>query len=361
MVIRGFDIKFDLRNQSHKLASLLFVVLLFSSCLVSVFCSVSFFVSGVDISVVDQDTLRAAVVGAPSGLGLSFVIALNANISITGSLVIPVDKNITLTNANGGNYRLVGVSNNVDTIVVNGALTLDGITVTHLTGVRGGCGVHVFRGGTLVMLSGEVSGNSDGGVYNEGTFEMYSGGVITNNVASRGGGVFNEGQFRMFGGAIFNNTADRGGGVHNFISFSMHGGKITNNTATDVGGGIFNVWVGGISMLGGEITNNVALGGAGGGVFNSGATFSIHSGEISYNRAATEGGGVYSTGEFYMLNGVISGNSAVSGGGIYVGNDFILHSVCKLSGGVISNNRASGNGGGVWVSDDCSYLGLVKK
>jgi uncharacterized repeat protein (TIGR02543 family) len=57
-----------------------------------------------------------------------------------------------------------------------------------------------------------------------------------------------------------------------------------------------------------------------------------------------------------MLGGMISGNSATSGGGVYVGNDFIRSSVCKLSGGVISNNRASGNGGGVWVTDDCSYL-----
>jgi hypothetical protein len=53
---------------------------------------------------------------------------------------------------------------------------------------------------------------------------------------------------------------------------------------------------------------------------------------------------------------MISGNSATSGGGVYVGNDFIRSSVCHLSGGVISNNRATGNGGGVWVTDDSSYL-----
>jgi hypothetical protein len=267
MISLKFDAKFDLCNQHHRPASLLLVFLLFSSCLISVFSGVSLFASGADASVSDQDTLRAAIVSAPTGLGASYVIVLNANISITGSLIIPANKNITLTNANGEVYRLIGISNNADTIVVNGALTLDGITVTHMNGAAG-CGVHISRDGTFIMLKGEISGNSGGGVINESTFEMHAG-VINNNSASRGGGVFNEGHFRMFGGMIFNNSADRGGGVLNFVSFSMFGGKITNNTSSDVGGGIYSVWPGSFSMSGGEVSDNRATT-TGGGVYNTG-------------------------------------------------------------------------------------------
>jgi uncharacterized repeat protein (TIGR02543 family) len=182
---------------------------------------------------------------------------------------------------------------------------------------------------------------------------MYNG-LIANNIcnifALSGGGVSNQGTFKMYGGVITNNTGDRAGGVANGGSVNMYGGRIVNN----FGSGIYSVWPGSFGMYGGEIANNTAW--AGGGVYNSGAIFNMFSGEIFGNRVTNEGGGVYSTGEFNMLGGVISGNSAISGGGVYVGNDFIRSSVCKLSGGVVSNNRASGNGGGVWVSDDCSYL-----
>ncbi|MCL1978446.1 MAG: InlB B-repeat-containing protein [Candidatus Bathyarchaeota archaeon] len=340
------------KNVFYSVVSLLFVLVLLSSCLASVFSGVSFFVSGADVSVVDQDTLRAAVIGAPTGLGVSSVIVLYANISITGSLGIPADKNITLKNVDGDICRLIGMSDNAHTIIVNGALTLDGITVTHVA-KSVGCGVFVSSGGTLVMLSGEISGLLGSGVRNEGTFEMYAG-LIANNTcdifALSGGGVSNAGTFKMYGGVITNNTGDRAGGVANGGSVSMYGGKITNN----FGSGIYSVWPGSASMNGGEITNNTAW--AGGGVYNNGAIFSLFDGKISDNRATNGGGGAYSTGEFNMFGGTISGNNAPSGGGIYIGNDVIRSSVCHLSGGIISNNKATGNGGGVWVTDDCSYL-----
>jgi uncharacterized repeat protein (TIGR02543 family) len=348
--------KNSLHNRHSKdtlfsLVSLLFVFVLLFSCFASVFSSVSLFVSGSDVPILDQDTLRVAVIGAPTGLGVSSVLVLNANISITGSLVIPADKNITLKNANGDTCKLIGMSTNAHTLTVTGALTLDGITVTHAaTSVD--CGVFVSSGGTLVMLSGEISGLLGSGVRNEGTFEMYDG-LIANNTCSTfafsGGGVSNQGTFKMYGGVITNNTGDRAGGVAGG-SVSMYGGKITNN----FGSGIYIVWPGGASMFGGEISGNKA--GWGGGVYNSGAVFSLFNGEISDHHATNGGGGAYSTGEFNMFGGTISGNTASSGGGIYVGDDFIRPSVCRLSGGIISNNKATGNGGGVWVTDDCSYL-----
>ena len=324
--------------------SLLLVTLLFTACFVSVFSGFSLFVSGVDVTVSDQNALRAAVAGAPSGLRVSYVIALSADISLTGSLVIPAGKNITLTNAGGVICSLIALVNNVDTIVVNGVLVLDGITVTHANNFSGN-GVTVNEGGTFIMNTGEISGNTasgrGGGVYNNGgVFEMH-GGRIINNTASEGGGVYNSGSFRLFNGVISSNTASfRGGGV--FGGFTMFGGKISGNN----GVGVHIIWPASFNLFGGEISFNTN-----GGVFLVGGFFNMTGGVISNNTAIYSGGGggVWLTGTFTMTGGVISGNSATSGGGVYVGHDVIGNTVFYLLGGEISNNVALDDGGGVWV------------
>ena len=150
-------VKFDLYHRYSKgfsliFVCLLFVTLLFTACFVSVFSGFSPFVSGVDVTVSDQNALRAAVAGAPSWSGTSYVIALSTDVSLTSSLIIPADKNITLTNAGGVVCSLIAVVNNVDTIAVNGVLVLDGITVTHSTGFSGS-GVVVNRDGTFMVVS----------------------------------------------------------------------------------------------------------------------------------------------------------------------------------------------------------------
>ncbi|MDR2204209.1 MAG: hypothetical protein LBE76_07975 [Nitrososphaerota archaeon] len=63
----------------------------------------------------------------------------------------------------------------------------------------------------------------------------------------------------MSGGKISDNTADKGGGVYNFfnsiVNLSGTGG-ISNNVATNLGGGICND--GNFTMLKGTISNNSA-------------------------------------------------------------------------------------------------------
>ncbi|MCL2863300.1 MAG: InlB B-repeat-containing protein [Methanimicrococcus sp.] len=213
-----------------------------------------------DAAVSNAAELIGAVNAAPAG-PVSYTIALKNDIELTGTLTIPVGKNIILISEKGGPFKLIGAEN-YDTITVLGKLTLgttdlDGIIVTHIetqNDGRGGSGVLVETAGLLIMNSGEISGNignkmhygdfSGGGVYvsYEGFFEMY-GGTIENNNASFGGGVFVAylGIFQMYGGKISDNTAfNEGGGV--FVadgSFEMYGGTIANNIAQKVGGGVF--------------------------------------------------------------------------------------------------------------------------
>jgi parallel beta-helix repeat protein len=103
-------------------------------------------------------------------------------------------------------------------------------------------------------------------------------------------------------------------------------------------------------MSGGEIRNNTASGGSGvgAGVYISGnSAFLMSGGTVSGNIASTNGGGVYVyNGTFTLSGGTVSGNTASgNGGGVYVNSGAFT-----LSGGTVSGNTASGNGGGIYVN-----------
>ena len=102
-----------------------------------------------------------------------------------------------------------------------------------------------------------------------------------------------------------------------------------------------------LDMEGGTLSDNEATGYAGG-VWVDGGTFKMIGGTIVGNKCGTYGGGVYvsgTNGKFEMSGGIISGNTAKNGGGVYV-NDGTF----EMSGGTIEKNTAAndtnGNGGG---------------
>ena len=145
----------------------------------------------------------------------------------------------------------------------------------------------------------------------------------------------------------YNPTENQGPGVNVAGIFNMYGGKIFQNQVKfydgnprGYGGGVLVSGAGTFNMFGGEITGNTAK--SGGGVYVDG-TFSMSGGTI-YNNAGERGGGVYVTpnGMFNM-----SGSAAITGntgtyGGVYVEGTF------SMSGGTICGNTES-SGGGVYV------------
>jgi len=383
-VVSNFCSKnFSRKKMFLSFVSLLFMLFLFFSCFTSVLSNVSPLVSGSSDKIVSNESELVAVL---NGAIKPTIIALKNDITIKEGLYINVGQNITLTSVDGKICKITcirgGLWDDFRAINVNGALTLDGVIITHARDVKG-IGVIVVSNGLFTMISGEISGNKaaksqdyrvGGGVYIvDGTFVMH-GGKISNNNADRGGGVYNCGTFKMFGGVISGNTANMGGGVYNDRGIvSLLGGIIIDNNSTDNGGGVYNEGVFSVSNSG-AIVNNVAK--KGGGVYNNVGTFSLSAGSISNNTALEMGGGVYNYANtfslsggiisgntanmgggivhngktFTMVDGVISGNTAVSGGGIYIGDRGIFF----LNGGMISNNRATGNGGGIWFSDECA-------
>ncbi|MCL2642050.1 MAG: hypothetical protein FWD52_00820 [Candidatus Bathyarchaeota archaeon] len=228
------------------------------------------------IRVKTANELRDAINNAEVGVQVN--IALTKDISLGPALSIPAGADITLTSVGGdGFFRLIGLNGqNVITVEKGGLLTLDGIIVTHETGSTGG-GVVVENGGTLIMVDGEITGNTatwgsvgsgaGGGVHikGSGVFELM-GGVILGNTAYSGGGIYNEGTFKMSSGlisdnavTIFHGNNGFGGGVYNCRgTFTMSGGEISNNKADSFGGGLYNYCGTFDRSSGGEILGNTA-------------------------------------------------------------------------------------------------------
>lgn len=224
-----------------------------------------------------------------------------------------------------------------------------------------------FHGG---VITGSANKNG-GGVYNSGTFQMYSGAIAGNNVSVYGGGVYNQGSLDnavmyLYGGRISGNKAgDNAGGGGVFVShqstFTMYGGEISNNTTKASGGGVYvSVCVSGNNasfiMQGGIIRSNTARQGGGmstNTVSGSTATFTMIGGEISDNTASLYGGGVYKKANTIFH---LSGNIKITGNKVgTVDSDIYLQAGTIDINGVLTNQNPIGmnmSTKGVFTSGD---------
>ena len=195
-----------------------------------------------------------------------------------------------------------------------------------------------------------------GGIANYSGYLLIEGGLIDSNVAALGGGgLFVRGDTDMKGGKITNNKivprenwmqgsfysqdALRGGGImmadeqfsvyyQRFVDLNISGGEISGNYAPMEGGGIYMNGRHTVTMTGGVIKDNIS-GGQGGGVM-----IDNHPTHMRASKSI-----------FRLIDGEISGNSAVDGGGIY--SQYCAYP--DLQGGIIQGNTASGTGGGLYL------------
>ena len=227
------------------------------------------------------------------------------------------------------------------------------------------------------MYGGEISGNNGknygGAIFRKfnanmpnttgGTFNMY-GGTIKNNTAKNGGAFFSTtgGTINMTGGTISGNTAtqsskDAGGGaiyMRGSGTINISGSaQITGNSSSLDGGAILMGW-GEINISGSAKINSNTASRWGGAIClrqdsNQSTTLNMRGGEISGNKANSEGGAVHVLDkdcQFFLYDGKITGNTSGDGGAIYLNQE---PSWLIMQGGEISGNTATGNGGGVYI------------
>jgi predicted outer membrane repeat protein len=97
----------------------------------------------------------------------------------------------------------------------------------------------------------------------------------------------------------------------------------------------------------------------GGGVYVGIGTFAMSGGTVSGNSSSQDGGGVYTAGAFTMSGGEVSGNSSQVGGGVHVGETRVsgggyVAGTFSMSGGEISGNSSS-FGSGVSVYNNGTF------
>jgi CSLREA domain-containing protein len=141
-----------------------------------------------------------------------------------------------------------------------------------------------------------------------------------------------------------NTPADSGGGILNLGALTLTNSTVSGNTAIFCGGGICN-W--GDSATA-EVINSTVSGNYsdfnGGGIENRSA-LTIRDSTVSGNSTRWDGGGIqnalFAT-ACNVVNSTVSGNTAVSGGGVY--SDAPL----TLTSSTVSGNSAAGEGGAIW-------------
>ena len=362
-------------------------------------------VDGANIREGEESTLQQAVDVAAEG---NTTITANKSFIVDSTVTIPSGKTITLTDEGKGlsivfkngftgpafrvepdaalildgsfNFSCFRIANG-SFAEVNGAMTLNGGTITRMSLSGSNMGAITVDGGSFTMGNGELSSISAsssancGAVYvkNGGKFAM-NGGKITGCMFKNqysGAVALANGTMTMTDGTISGNTASEynaAGGVlvNGTSSLAMSGGTIADNTAKR-GGGVCVRENGTFTMSGGTISGNstavdsdtIQLPNAGGGgVFvEDNASFEMTNGTITGNKTNGMGGGVATAvlsendtvggGRFHMTGGTISDNTASCGGGVYSwsGRDRVV-----LEGGNIVNNTAHRQGGGVYVS-----------
>ena len=362
-------------------------------------------VDGANIREGEESTLQQAVDVAAEG---NTTITANKSFIVDGTVTIPSGKTITLTDEGKGlsivfkngftgpafrvepdaalildgsfNFSCFRIANG-SFAEVNGAMTLNGGTITRMSLSGSNMGAITVDGGSFTMGNGELSSISAsssancGAVYvkNGGKFAM-NGGKITGCMFKNqysGAVALADSTMTMTEGTISGNTASEynaAGGVlvNGTSSLAMSGGTIADNTAKR-GGGVCVRENGTFTMSGGTISGNstavdsdtIQLPNAGGGgVFvEDNASFEMTNGTITGNKTNGMGGGVATAvlsendtvggGRFHMTGGTISDNTASCGGGVYSwsGRDRVV-----LEGGNIVNNTAHRQGGGVYVS-----------
>ncbi|MHC5825944.1 MAG: choice-of-anchor Q domain-containing protein, partial [Nostoc sp.] len=190
----------------------------------------------------------------------------------------------------------------------------------------------IYNGGILSLTKSSVSDNtatsSGGGIYNGGILSLTKSSVSGNTATSIGGGIYSEDDLKVTNSTVSNNTANKGGGIYNggtFVIFSKGTGTLTNSTvsgnkALEDGGGIYNF--SSLNLIDSTITNNTADSN-GDGVGNGGGVFSSE--DDGYTGGPTVVGNTIIAGNFDKsssgnINPDVSGASFKDSGNNLIGN-----------------------------------------
>ncbi|WP_333889508.1 right-handed parallel beta-helix repeat-containing protein [Caldilinea sp.] len=290
--------------------------------------------------------------GSPSHADDIITFSVSGTIALSSTLPAIAGAVGKLTIDGGGDVTISGDTNSdnagdVRVMVVNSGadLVLQGVTIT--LGYDGGYGggVYIHSDGALTVngsiFSFNRADNYGGGVYiSPGGALTVNDSTFSNNIGlfyGAGAGIYNHGGALTVANSIFskNSAAREGGGIVNFASGAL---TVTGSTFSENSAGAFS--------SGGAILSNSAYGVNA--VMITSSTF------ISNSAPYASGGGIaiINSGTLTVSNSTFSGNSAISGGGIYH-----YESAVNLTGSTFSGNSADSGGA---IRNDAGTLTVTR-
>ena len=312
---------------------------------------------------------KVTVTGNKATSNVSTNLGAGGGIEAQGGSLTVKDSTISNNNARGNGGGIFSAEGNV--------LDVSGSTIKGNKGNNGG-GIHTGEArdasktpskATITdttILENEAIGSGEGGGVYVGTRAdaTLKGCTVANNKSvSTGGGIAAKlGTVTLDDTTVENNQAVNGGGLFHLGiavpgSLTLQNGSIIrNNTASSMGGGLFLWGNVGLKSDNSEISGNKALYGAGIAASQYTANFAspkleLVNTKVNNNGDASTvmGGGIYAASGVTVTskNTKFLDNTANSGGGILL----YLNSSADLNNSEVSGNKATGNGGGVYVYD----------
>ena len=312
---------------------------------------------------------KVTVTGNKATSNVSTNLGAGGGIEAQGGSLTVKDSTISDNNARGNGGGIFSAEGNV--------LNISGSTIQGNTGDNGG-GIHMGQArdasktpskATITdtkILENEAIGSGEGGGVYVGTRAdaTLKGCTVANNKSvSTGGGIAAKlGTVTLDDTTVENNQAVNGGGLFHLGiavpgSLTLQNGSIIrNNTASSMGGGLFLWGNVGLKSENSEISGNKALYGAGIAASQYTANFASPKLELvdtkvnnNGDASTVMGGGIYAASGVTVTskNTKFLGNTANTAGGILL----YLNSSADLDNSEVSGNKATGNGGGVYVYD----------
>jgi len=327
-------------------------------------------------------TLRDAVAAAADGDTITFFPSVT-NITLTdGTIVLgaeniigPGSASLAITTSAPASYDVFSFQGTGDVTVSGlsltknriftynrGKFTLDDVSISNSYAGYGGA-LYAANSGDLVISGSHFENNASGNASKGGAIYAINGGDVTitdteiiNNDAQTngaGGGIFvgaGATSFSLTDSVVTGNSAKSGGGmdIRTAGTVTIADSDISSNTSVYGGAGAIITYAGAdVSIERSTIDGNTTTAkGDGGGLKVADRSLVVTDSTISHNVAGNTGGGIaIDRGTKVTINNTtITGNQAVTGGGLYAS-----HMPVEINQSTIVNNNATNRSGGVWL------------
>ncbi|MDP2306590.1 MAG: choice-of-anchor Q domain-containing protein [Pseudomonadota bacterium] len=247
-----------------------------------------------------------------------------------------------------------------------GALFLAPTTEVHLNGTWLSDNTARFFGGAIVsagdvtMIGCTVDSNSvtdaelsaGGGISNTGTLRASFCNFGGNSSGRQGGGISNDGSLTLTRDTFTANASGLGGALANLGDATINDSVLSSNSAV-FGGGAISTGLGAVVMSGSTLIGNFTTSpdGEGGGMEITSGDVNLRNSTVVGN-GSVSGGGILNQGDLDLLGCTINGNIANDGGGLYNLLPVIIEGeipegsgIATVGNSTISGNRALSGGG----------------